>query len=124
MRIALLTSDESLPGITDALKNSIEGKIADAEVELLNSRTNSGIVKKISSLSGFDVAMVVVIYRDENASVKSLIDKITSMHHEGIELIEIIEPLSAYGDEDADEEKTKADIIAKAESVFMAELLK
>ena len=120
MKIAFLSSEESVMDLLDDLKKSIEGKIADAEIELFKERKSIDLVKKISSMGSYDLGAVIVHYKNESPSLKVLLEKISVLEIEGVRLLNMIEHVdpASEPDEIRDEE------LKKAESILVKEITK
>ena len=125
MRLALLSSDESKPYFLDELKAGVESKIADVGAEIFKVRKNLDIPKKLPSLSGFDLVMVVLLYQKETVEVKVAIEKLADAELEGIEIIKMIEHLELEADyHETDVADFKNELLAKAQELLVSEIMK
>ena len=95
------------------------------DTEIFKVRKNLDIPKKLSSLSGFDLVMVVLLYHKETVEVKVAIEKLADAELEGIEIIKMIEHLELEADyHETDVADFKNELLAKAQEILVTEIMK
>lgn len=125
MKLAMLSSNESVFDLCEDLRTSLEGKIADLQTEIFTVQKHIDLPKKLKSLEGFDVAAVFIHYSKENASLKVAIEKISEVDIDGTYIMALIEEVQVPEDASGEEvNELKMQFLSKAENELMSAIIK
>ena len=100
MRIALISSEESITNPLSGLNSFLNEQIINVEVEEITVPMNLDIIAAVNELEDYNLIFVFVSYAKEDAKIKLLLEKLVELEiQKGIKIIKAVELSEEEGGE-------------------------
>ncbi len=123
LRIALISSEESITNPLPALNSFLNEQIINVEVEEITVKMNLDIIAAINELEDYELVFVFVSYIKEDAKIRLLLEKLVELEmQKGVKIIKAVEQDE---EEEAEMEKisdSKGPLVQKWGNFILKEL--